>query len=138
MKRHVRTIYVTKIDEQYLKLQMTEGVAQGDPNSQSLFVMAYKDLGQQIDEIRADKIYMDFNIPKHLLPDAEWNKLDTISMHQHAYIDDHAEIHTIRDPSEIQRLVTPILDTQTQWGMATNMDKSYALVKLQGKGRNKT
>ena len=92
----MRTIYVTKIDEQYLKLQMTEGVAQGDPNSQSLFVMAYEDFGQQIDEIRADKINMDFNIPKYLLPNAEWNKLDTISMHQHTYIDDHAEIHHSR------------------------------------------
>ena len=116
---------------------MTEGVAQGDPNSQSLFVMAYEEFGQQVDEIRADTIQMDFKIPKYLIPQAEWCPLDTISMHQHVYTDDHAEIHTIKEPTEIQKLITTILESQRQWGMATNMDKSFALVKLQGKGCRK-
>ena len=42
---------------------MTEGIAQGDPNAQSLFVMTYEDFGQEIDENRAPLLKMDFDVP---------------------------------------------------------------------------
>ena len=45
-KRHRRTIYATKLKHKYVKVRMKEGIAQGDPNAQSLFVMTYEDFGQ--------------------------------------------------------------------------------------------
>ena len=93
---------------------MTEGVAQGDPNGQSLFVMAYEELGDQIDQARADNIKMDFTIPKHLIKEAVWPPRETITMHQHMYIDDHAEIHVTQEPTHIANLITPILQIQQE------------------------
>ena len=49
---------------------MTEGIAQGDPNAQSLFVMTYEEFGHEIDEQRAHLLKMDFDVPKYLLPKA--------------------------------------------------------------------
>ena len=72
---------------------MTEGIAQGDPNAQSLFVMTYEDFGQEIDEHRAPLLKMDFDVPKFLNKELQELPPDTISLHRHMYVDDHAEIH---------------------------------------------
>ena len=36
---------------------------------------------------------MDFAIPKHFIGGATWPPNETITMHQHMYVDNHAEIH---------------------------------------------
>ena len=53
------------------------------------------------------------------------------------YVDDHAEIHTITKIPQIQALIQPILEVQQDWGFSTNMSKSFALIKLQGRGCRK-
>jgi len=135
--RHRRTIYATKVDNRFLKLKMTEGVAQGDPNGQSLFVLTYEEFGKQIDSVRGGIIKMDFTVPKNLIEELEECTVETISLHKHMFVDDHAEIHVIQQVDEISKLIVPILEMQGPWGLATNMDKSFALVKVQGKGSKK-
>ena len=53
------------------------------------------------------------------------------------FVDDHAAIHCFTNPAEITTLIAPILDHKAEWGFTTNMDKSFALLKIQGKGCRK-
>ena len=52
-----------------VKVRMTQGISQGDPNAQSLFVMTYEEFEHDIDEQRAHLLKMDFDVPKYLLPE---------------------------------------------------------------------
>ena len=116
-ERHRRTIYATKMKHKYVKVRMTEGIAQGDPNAQSLFVMTYEEFGHEIDEQREHLLAMSFDVPKYLLPELSKYPKETISLHKHMYVDDHAEIHTITKIPQIQALIQPILDVQQDWGI---------------------
>ena len=106
--RHSRTVYTTNVDSQPLKIQMTEGVAQGDPNAQTLFVITYEEFGTQVDSARADNIHMEFKPPTSIAEELS-NLSETISLHQHMFVDDHAEIHCFNNLAEIAELITPIL-----------------------------
>ena len=77
---------------------------------------------------------MEFDVPKYINKELHGMPPDTISLHRHMYVDDHAEIHLINKIQQIQELLTPIMDIQKEWGFITNMDKSYVLIKIQGKG----
>ena len=82
-ERHRRTLYATKAKHKCFKVRMTEGIAQGDPNAQSLFVMTYEDFGQEIDENRSPLLKMDFDVPTYLSKELQATPSDTISLHRH-------------------------------------------------------
>ena len=115
-----------------LEMEMTEGVAQGDPNGPGMFVMAYEDLGVKID---ADRAYMSFEVPETLVQGTGLG--GHVALHRHMYIDDHAEVHTIDLPKHIAPLVIPIIAGQEEWGLKTNMDKSFVIIQMQGRGSRK-
>ena len=79
---------------------------------------------------------MEFKLPTEIAEERQ-NLPDTITLHQHMFVDDHAELHCFTNPAEITALITPILDHQAEWGFTTNMDKSFALLKIQGRGCRK-
>ena len=82
---------------------------------------------------RADNIHMEFKPPIAIAEELS-NLFETISLHRHLFVDDHAEIHCFNNLAEITELISPILDLQVDWGFTTNMDKSFALLKVQGRG----
>ena len=132
--RHRRTIYTTKADNTMVEMEMTEGVAQGDPNGPGMFVMAYEDLGLKIDLDRPGMLHMSFEPPTSIILDTEL--MGNIPLHRHVYIDDLAEIHAICATKEIATLVTPIISGLEEWGFATNM-KSICYHQDAGKGKQK-
>lgn len=135
--RHRRTAFASKVGKKLLCMKMQEGVTQGDPNGPSLFVMAYEEFGRNIDQQRKNLLHMQFEIPKEWIPALNVHELNTIQMHKHMYVDDHAEIHCINDTKDISALIVPILEEQREWGLSTNMSKSFAMVQMQGRGSRK-
>lgn len=131
MLRHQDVQYVSAREDQETSCQSTRGVAQGDPCGPVLFNATYLDFAEDINHLRQDHMQeMSFTLPE-VFPTVP---AQAIQLHQHLFVDDHLEIWPVISTAHARQLLDPILDTQPEYGVQANFQKTKLGLKMMGKG----
>ena len=138
-KRHKKIVAVTQIGKEQLRMEVPEGVAQGDPNGPPLYSLGFTgaieeiEVRQELEEVKP--IVGKLVESKGIFEEETESKLSTT-----LYVDDLIDIRTYDGKMEVEAVrtwirkwIASIIEIQEEWGIEVNEDKSVILLELRGK-----
>ena len=144
VKRHDKVLPCTIKDGTQLTMRADEGVPQGDPNGPPLYSLGSTGITEEIDNLQNEEgiKQIQARYQETFEGTTVHDYVNDLSTTQ--YVDDLIDIRTYEGKMEIQevrtwirKLVSTIVDTQENWGIKANEQKTVLLIELRGKNSRK-
>ena len=111
-----------------------KGVVQGDSNGPICFNIGYQQFGCEIDNKRKSR---DIQSMQAVVDANPIMNAFTANLNKSFFVDDHAEFGIFDRAMDIRRQLKPVTDTQPDWNVITNWEKTHIMMAPHGKGAAK-